>query len=232
MNNPLISVCFLSYNRLEKLHRTIESMRKVLQEGDLIEKTELIVLDNASREDKNIEYINGAVAQGAIDKAFCSTTNLGQGGGLNKLFDMASGDYILSVQDDWVSCVDYPFLLRAIWTLRNFSEIGLVQLKYKVRPDVVEYELTDRVHLIKDNNFGGFSYQIHLTSREVYDKWGPFEVMPEGWNFKNGHDEGSLSEYENGKKYASAGFRAVKILDGQFFHIGETNESKKCGNAR
>lgn len=232
MNSPLISVCFLSFNRLTKLHKTIESIRNVLLKEDLIEKSEFIVLDNASQEDRNKDYISGAIKQGAIDKAFLSTINLGQGCGLKKLFEMATGDYILFAQNDWVSCVDYPFLLKAIWTLKNFPEIGIVQLKYKVRPEVVESELMEGVHLIKDNGFGGFSYQIHLTSREVYDKWGPSEVVPDSWSFKNGHDEGSLSEYENGKKFSTIGLRAVKILDGQFLHIGETNESKEYRNAR
>lgn len=234
MAKPLLSVCFLSFNDCGNLYKSIVSLGKVLRAENLIEDSEFLIVDNDSRDDVNKKYIEGLLRENIIDKAYFSSYNMGQNGGLKKLFEIAEGKYILNAQSDWQfkEGTKYPFII-GMQVLDRYKNIGMIQLKYKERIHIPGHiQLEPDVYQLTDNGYGNFTFQINLTSREKYAKWGGFEELPFSYSCKNNHDEGSNAELMCGIKYARSGLQAAVINNGQFESLRGPNILKKYSNAR
>lgn len=106
---------------MEKFFRCLHSMFFYLTYDKV---KEIIILDNGSHKQELLDYLR------AIDDGFekvnviFSNENLGIGKGRKKLFDMATGDYIISIDSD-VIVVNPPLLLSTIEHVLNMEDMYL-----------------------------------------------------------------------------------------------------------
>ena len=90
--NPKLSIVFLNYNRLEETCITVEQLRRIVRNRD---DTEVIAVDNAST-DGTPAFLQ---QHGDWMRILLLDKNTGIGG-LTRGFQLASGDYILVLDDD------------------------------------------------------------------------------------------------------------------------------------
>jgi GT2 family glycosyltransferase len=120
-----LSVVVLSHNRLDELTRNLpELIRHCAQLG-----YELILADNASNDELR-SYLATATASQPHVTVIYNETNLGVAGGRNATFALASGEFVLSIDDDTrVSCEvlrDLPALMRD-----KYPKVGILALRVK-----------------------------------------------------------------------------------------------------
>jgi GT2 family glycosyltransferase len=94
MNNPLVTISILSYNRLDDLKVT---MSKVLNLN--YTPIEIILLDQNSN-DGSSEYIKLLSDTYPYITKILSKKNLGIAGGRQAILNKSNGDYILTIDDD------------------------------------------------------------------------------------------------------------------------------------
>lgn len=178
----MISVCVLSYNRLEFLKRSLDSMKKTATEP-----LEIIVHDDGSGPDVT-QWLAEMVNAGEISHLILNPKdhNEGQGTALNRMFNMAAGDYIVKADQDliyqpgWTEQIQKVF--TASWDAHHEGEIvgpvGCLGLfRYEVDP--VDW----REMKIKDCRWLGAEWQecadfvgsLMAIPRSVWEEIGPFE---------------------------------------------------------
>lgn len=236
-----LSVLFLSFNRLEKLLDTIYDIHDFIHTVEAFSPfdSELIVLDNGSKDEDNVNTLRRLHEEKIIDKLELLDYNSGQAGGLSRLFNLASHEYILVAQNDWQlhDSIDYPFIIQCMDALDKYEDVGMVQLKYKIRgPEHIEKELEPNVYMLKHpqfgQQFGCFSFQIHMTTKNKYNKYGPYEELPMKYDIHKGLSEGPQAEYIYGSQYGQRGFKSAVIKSGQMVKTGVSNESYQYSNVR
>lgn len=104
------SIVMLTYNNREKFERCMNSMFPILTRKDLLE---IIILDNGSKDKHLISYLSDINKNFSKVKVFLSPKNLGVAGGRKKLYNMAKGEYIISVDSD-VVFKDYDFMFASV----------------------------------------------------------------------------------------------------------------------
>ncbi|PMP11311.1 hypothetical protein BCS93_08855 [Vibrio breoganii] len=116
----MISVCIVTYNRLDCLVKTIDSIRNTLDSINL--DYEIIVSDDCSpiHVQEKIKNIHG------IDHLFISETNKGLGNNTNKGLKHCRGKYIIQLQDDWIYIGKPEYILNAMKILENNQSISIV----------------------------------------------------------------------------------------------------------
>lgn len=98
-----LSVCVITMNRAEQLKEALESCVAC----KLPEKTEFVVLDNASTDDTELKVEEFKNAHPDIPfRCFFSEKNLGVGGGRSFVFDKADGEILYFLDDDAVISPD------------------------------------------------------------------------------------------------------------------------------
>ena len=132
-NWPLISVCILSFNRLEYLKKTIESFRETCTYPNL----EYIIVDNGSEQDV-VSYIKGL---DFINKRVFNKDNMGMGYAMNQARKIANGEYFFNLENDWYFFYYGDWLERGVQLFEkdkkgvpinkvpNFLPLGLVKYK-------------------------------------------------------------------------------------------------------
>lgn len=116
-NNPLVSVCILSFNRKDELRNTIT---KVFEQD--YKNIEIIVVDNASN-DSSVEMIKKEFPEIILIEL---DKNIGIAG-WNKGFETAKGAYVLVLDDD-----SYPHdeaLKELLKVIQSEQSIGIVGAK-------------------------------------------------------------------------------------------------------
>ncbi len=125
---PKISVVILSYNRNDELSKNLECLLAGSQTGDF----EIIAVDNGST-DGSAETLRRVAAEWPNVKIVLNKTNLGVAGGRNIGFKMASGQYVVCLDDDssfdpakiplvtqaFESMPKAGILAFRVWNLRN-----------------------------------------------------------------------------------------------------------------
>ncbi|MGJ0507143.1 MAG: glycosyltransferase [Methylocystis sp.] len=116
---PLISVVFVTYNRVVTLGPTLTSF---LSNTDYPrDRLELVVADDGSPLEAQ-----RAIREMGFDVCALSPVNRGMGANVNQGIEASRGDYLLHIQDDWV-CVGPPnYLRRAVAVLETNNDVGLV----------------------------------------------------------------------------------------------------------
>lgn len=224
-----ISFVFLAFNNWPILERTLNS---ALELKHSFKEPQWVVFDNSTPEFKeemsvNIKkWLSTCVNSNWIYEQ--SKHNLGEGGGMNKAFHLATGEYILFFQDDWECCVKYPFIDLAVDVLEKFPHIFMVQMSKREWSRTNKNNMIGRVLLTKDdltvfemrpNGFGNNTSQVKLIKKSNWLKVGEYLTTEEiNWERSKGHREGSIVEYEYGRRLHNIGFAAAKINDGQFIH--------------
>jgi len=113
---PFLSICITSYNRVNELYRCLKSVDTVNR--DLIE---IIVSEDCSpKKEKIAQIVNRFISETDYYALYNTNVyNLGYDRNLEKLIDLAMGEYILFISDDDVFCA--KALDKIIDTLREID---------------------------------------------------------------------------------------------------------------
>lgn len=230
-----LSYAFLSCNNWDVLERTLNSALKLKHtQGE----AQWVVVDNSTGEFQeqmkdDISYWLRHNDPGN-SLAICNGENVGEGAGMNMLFNKCVGENILFFQDDWECVVDYNFIDLGIKVLDTFSDIFMLQLSKRpwspTNPNIKmgRMLMMDGDHAVAQmypNGFGNNTFQVKLLKKAVWEKVGPYPTKDtiDFSKYPPGTREGSVGEFEYGKRLHELGYGAAKINDGQFIHILEEN---------
>ncbi len=167
MNNPLVTVNILSFNREDELRHTLT---KVFEQD--YKNIEVIVVDNAST-DGSAEMVEKEFPQVKLVRL---KKNIGIAG-WNKGFEIAEGDYVLVLDDD--SSPDKFAIERAVKIFSKKPTLGIIAAKvYNTRTNHYEtsgFRKTPDFFVgcgafIKKKVFseiGGFNNQIFIYLHEL-----------------------------------------------------------------
>lgn len=127
---PLVSIISVNYNQLEASCSFLDSLRKITYPN-----TEIILIDNASREDPS-ELISKEYPEVIMIR---SEENLGFAGGNNLGINAAKGKYFMMLNND--TEVDPAFLEPLVNTMENDPGIGMVGSKVRFfdQPEIIQY---------------------------------------------------------------------------------------------
>jgi glycosyltransferase involved in cell wall biosynthesis len=166
------SLCFLSYNRPRFLE---EAIRTAADNANA--PCEVIVHDDGSSDSEVYNLITDLQMDGYISTAIFNAEghNQGQGVALNRLFNIASGDPIIKLDQDLI--FEPNWLRKVNHLLRRNPRAGLLGL-FKYEHDPVDYRKT-RIHT--DAPCDGLDWHTHICGsgfalpRVVWETLGPFE---------------------------------------------------------
>lgn len=113
-----LSIVVLSHNRKNDLEINLHQLLDMVRDYGF----ELIVVDNAST-DGSVELITEIVSSHERTKIVLNHTNLGVAGGRNAGWRVATGQFILNIDDDTVITVDAAHAMLA--TLQNHQNVGI-----------------------------------------------------------------------------------------------------------
>lgn len=178
MSKPFASCCVLSFNRIQFLSRSLESLRA---HADY--PVEIIVHDDGSDQGGGAtlrNYLNDEVDAGRVSTIIRNPPgyNQGQGIALNRMFDMARGDYIIKLDQDLI--YKPGWLRQAITILENNKDdvtqprIGALGLFKYSAPPVEHTAMHERDwpgwEQVQDFVGSGF-----LVPRDIWEELRPFE---------------------------------------------------------
>jgi glycosyltransferase involved in cell wall biosynthesis len=156
---PLVSICVLSFNRVEYLKRTIESFRSTCTYPCL----EWVVVDNGSS-DGVASYINSLTF---VNKKIMNSDNMGMGYAMNQARRVAEGEYFFNLENDWF------FFYKSDWLER-----GVHLFEKDMRGEPVEKEPgTLPLGLVKYKLGSGaihYTNNPSLLSRSAYEDVGEY----------------------------------------------------------
>lgn len=156
---PLISVCILSFNRLNYLKQTMDSFLGSCTYPSL----EYILVDNGS-EPEVVDYINSL---GIIDKKILNEINLGMGHAMNQARSIAKGEYFFNLENDWFFFYRSDWMERGVIMFDKDRKGGQVYKKPDNLPlGLVKYKLGAGV--------SNYTNNPSLLSRKAYEDVGEF----------------------------------------------------------
>ncbi len=160
---PRVSIVFITYNRLITLKPTL--MAFLANTDYPRDRLELIVSDDGSPPE-----IQEEIRHMPFDRFCLAEKQEGLGANTNRGLRVATGDYILQLQDDW-ECLGPPdYLRRALRAMDLMAEIGMVIL-YRhpcSLPVREELPIGNDVIRIYDNKPGS---RIRLVGEHAYSDW-------------------------------------------------------------
>lgn len=169
--DPLVSVLFLTYERVHLLRRTLESFVRNTDYPHL----ELVVSDDGSS-----TAVQEDIRDMPFDKVVLAPRNRGSGSNYNAGQRACSGEYLLFLQDDWECQGPAGYLRDAVKALQAHPKIGLVRFYgldtgvNAVRPideDLFEIQKPERV---TSANRHVYSDTPHLKSRALIEAVGEY----------------------------------------------------------
>lgn len=211
---PLISVCILSFNRLDYLKRSINSFLESCTYPNL----EYIIVDNGS-EYEVVDYIHSLKF---IDKKVFNQANMGMGYGMNQAREVANGHYFFNLENDWF------FFYRSDW-----MERGVLLFEKDERGEYVNKKPPDLpLGLVKYKVGAGIANYTNnpsLMSRKAYDDVGAFPQYGTEYNYVSEDVHRVEPHYIKRfkKKYASALSETPSAV-----HIGGNTTNPNYGNRR
>ena len=191
--DPKISCVVLNWNRVEETERCLKSILTQTVPPD-----ELLLLDNGSDSD-----INAILFEKYPDvRYYKSETNLGCPAGRNRLAELATGDYILFVDNDGVLGKDSISRVRRMLAKRDIDILGGVVYNFS---DVSEinYGIEGEDALVYGSLFSG---GICLIRRDIFQELGGYST-----EYKYGGEESFLA-----KKYLFKFNKLIPIYGGLF----------------
>ena len=115
---PLVSVVFVSYNRVNLLRQSVQAFRDCCTYPHL----EFVLADDGSSATQQ-EQMSGL----GFDQLLFSRRNIGMGANTNKGIRAAKGDYVFQIQDDFLCTRRCDFIQEGLEILRDCSQVGMVR---------------------------------------------------------------------------------------------------------
>lgn len=175
---PLVSVLFLTYERVHLLRRTLESFIRNTDYPHL----ELVVSDDGSS-----AAVQREIRTMPFDKVVLAPRNRGTGSNYNAGQRRCSGEYLLFLQDDWECQGPGTYLRDAVEAMQLYPKIGLVRfygLETKINAVYPIDRQRDLWGIQKPERVTGANRHIysdtpHLKSRSLIDAVGEYnEELP------------------------------------------------------
>jgi len=218
MTDPLISIVVVTYKRYDLLADTIESLKAHCNYPRL----EWIVCDDGSprRVQEKIELL-------PFDHYLLARENGGIGFNTNKGMKVATGEFILHLQDDWHCDGPEDFLHVAIELMRERDSVSMVQFwreaNFDYPSELVVTQSGRRCRIFHDKTGAGclppfpiYSDRPHLKRRRVLKSIGYYEERKR---------PGAEIENDYCRRFASCPSEFAAIIDGYghvFRHTGES----------
>jgi GT2 family glycosyltransferase len=215
--NELVSICIITFNRLEMIKKNIQSLMPTLKNINF----ELLIWDNHST-DGTIEYLKSIEKKINVTIIF-SENNIGTTA-RGELFEMAKGEFIIGMDDDvW----NFPegWLLQFIAGYKTIPNAGFIAT------DVVNDELTTGARLHEDHyieeKFSGSKVVFQsgppggwcfMVSKRVYLDTGKF-YFPKNRIFFG--DDGDYSVRVLNKGYRIGIIKGLKVYHATGLHHNE-----------
>ena len=156
---PLVSVCVISFNRLEYLKKTLQSFTACCTYSNL----EYILVDNGSVPEV-IEYIESLEF---INKKIYNPVNMGLGHAMNQTRASASGEYFFNLENDWFFFYRSDWMERGILMFQRDKSGDYIKKKPENLPlGLVKYKVGAGI--------GNYTNNPSLMSREAYEDVGEF----------------------------------------------------------
>ncbi len=155
-NLPLVSVLYITFNRVDLLEKCLNSFLSNCSYPNL----ELVVTDDCS--DSEIQKKIRALP---FDKFVFSEKRTGLGANTNRGINACTGDYILQIQDDFLCIASGGFLEQSVLALEAFSELGFLILSQRI----------DELPILKTEWVNGstliFHKNISKSRQWIYSDW-------------------------------------------------------------
>ncbi|MDB5047410.1 MAG: hypothetical protein JWO30_481 [Fibrobacteres bacterium] len=213
----MVSIVILGFNQMEYTKKCIESIRKYTRQ-----KYELILVDNGSKDGTEAFFrsIPGA-------KVIRNAENLGVSKGWNQGMRLATGEYILILNNDIIVGPDW--LENMVRLAESDPSIGLVgpRSNYIAGPQVVadvpykaEGEIQDFIrqwqgrHALSAAEFGFIKGFCHLIPRRVFAKVGFYDER---------FGKGNFEDDDYCMRVRIHGFRALFADDCFIHHYGSVS---------
>lgn len=148
--NGVVSIVFLTWERDSHIRDTIESFLSFSQKIEPKIRLELISIDNGSR-NKNVRKI---LSKYKWDIAIRNTNNVGISAALNQAYSASTGEFIMCLEDDWMTVATKPIFTPSIRILREFKGIAGIRLRESIQ-NCIEFKKdldVDRVQISFDKN--------------------------------------------------------------------------------
>ncbi|MCU1306571.1 MAG: hypothetical protein JWN45_1266 [Acidobacteriaceae bacterium] len=171
---PLVSVLFITYQRVHLLRRTVESFLTNTSYPNL----ELILTDDGSP-----AWIQKEISELPFHRHILGKKRRGMGANANEGLRHCNGDYILCLQDDWECAGPDTYLREAVDCMRKCDEIGFIRFASVDTSRNSSYErfnvprsfhLLERPTVVTGINRNLYSDTPHLKSRAFIDSIGPY----------------------------------------------------------
>jgi len=228
-----VSIHILSFNRPHLLKLTLESLKYSLRNCKI--SREVILYDqNSCEKTKKIirEYT------GFIDKIIFADENIGMALGWNYMFDISNGDYIITLENDWLcNSAGSGWLEHGIEIMENHGNMAFVKLRklfdgqlglgslhhepWSVKPfpsDVVKvgYLKDKSEYYYSSPEYNCFTFNPVIMRRDFRKDFSEYYVddSDNATPLRSGEDKPTAMWREQ-KKWISA-----TLLDGPFEHIG------------
>ena len=150
---PLISVCIVSFNRLEYLRETLDTFRQCCTYPNL----EYLLTDNGSEPDV-VEYINSL---DFMDHKIMNDENMGHGHAMNQARRIAMGEYYFNLENDFSFFYHSDWMERGVQlferdrsgeqTPKQPADLPLGFVKFELGAEMVDY--TNRPGLMSKSVF-------------------------------------------------------------------------------
>lgn len=175
---PLVSVLFITFDRIETLEPTVHSF--ISNTDYPRERLQLVVADDASRDE-----VQERIRDLPFDTFVLSQRNGGIGRNTNLGLAACAGSYVLQLQDDWLCEGPQDYLKRAVRSLDAIEDVGLLLLKQHpgqlpVREDlasagdtvrIFDHALERTIRFVGENAYSDWP---HLKKRTFIDTAGPY----------------------------------------------------------
>lgn len=165
---PLVSVCILSFNRLEYLKRTLRSFRETCTYPNL----EYLIVDNGSSKEI-IDYINSLEY---IDRKIFNEKNMGMGYALNQIRKAAKGDFFFNLENDWFFFYHSDWMERGVLLFEKDKRGESVHKKPAHLPlGIVKYKI--------GAGLGKYTNNPSLVIRKAYTDVGEYAQFTREYNY-------------------------------------------------
>jgi glycosyltransferase involved in cell wall biosynthesis len=124
---PLVSVLFITYNRLPLLRRTVETFKVRTSYPNL----QLVIADDGSPLE-----VQRQIRELPVDEFALCRQNRGLGANANAGLARCQGDYILMLQDDWECVATSNYLQETVRVMQENPQIGLIKY-YGIQHELV-----------------------------------------------------------------------------------------------